>query len=277
MRGAKRQDVAIIVGRPSRTIESKETAEEKEQMEAWRGAAHGLAPVVLEGLTVDKAFAGLKTLKAPIGKLYIIGHADASGVGEISDTGDSVSRTVENLTQRMKKAQGELGDRRPESVEMLSCFGGGSPQTMGKIGEAVGAPTVRAPVQQTVISARIIRLNEKRLTAKQARQTSDEDLNSYIQSTDALKNYDYVPGVPHPDTRPSETEKLSALRELLRRTGVISYVSYNAEAGKRDALPYWKAPVQKKKRTDELSVDEDLTSKGVIEVDVDVKRPVKTP
>ena len=154
------QDVAIIVGRPSQTIESKEKSNEKEEMEIWRASARALAPIVLEGLTVDKAFAGLKNIEMPIGKLYIIGHSDISGIGEVGESGVSVSTTVavEDVTRRIKTASGPLGDRAPHSVEMLSCFGGSSPKTIGKISQAVGAPTIRAPVWTTVISGRIINL-----------------------------------------------------------------------------------------------------------------------
>lgn len=265
----KRQDVVIIVGRPSRTLESKETAEEKEQMEAWRSAAKALSPFVLEGLQVDQAFADLKKLKAPIGKLYIIGHADESGIGEVNAKGEPVSTTVEDVTRRMKQAAGSLGDRKPESIEMLACFGGGSPKTMGSIGEAVGASKVRAPVRTTVISAHTFKLKGKTLTAKDMAGMSDEKLFEFIQQTDALKFYDHVPGVPHPAPELSEEEKLKTIAGVLRKLGAIPFVSYNEAPGERDSVPYWKASVEKHKKTEEeLSPGEMLGSKGVIEVDV---------
>ena len=271
-----RQDVVIIVGRASHSLEKDETPEEKIQMETWRAAANALAPTVYEGLTVDKAFAGLKNLKFPIGKLHIIAHADVSGVGEINQDGDSVSTTVEDVTKRIKAATGELGDRAPQSVEMLSCFGGGSPKTMGQIGKAVGATTVRAPVWMTVISGRIIKLNNGgkivTLTLHKIRKQSNETLMDYIRQTDALKYYDFVAGVPHPKESPSEKDKLSALVTVLKRTGMIPYISYNAEPGQRDAVPYWKAKVERHKVSEEELSDTDiLGQKGVIEVVVNEK------
>ena len=263
-----RQDVVVIVGRPSQTIPEKETPQEKEQMGAWRAAAQALSPVVLEGLSVDQAFAGLKKLKQPIGKLYIIGHADESGIGEVGRGGESVSTTVEDLTGRMKKATGALGVNKPESVEMLSCFGGGSPQTMGQIGETLGAKKVRAPVQTTVISGRTIKLKGKLLTAAKMQKLHDKDLYKYIKKTDAVEHYDFVVGVPHPDKGLSNEEKLKALAGVLRQRGTIAYISFNAEPGKRDAVPFWKAPVEKRKRTEELSIGEHISNKGLIEVDV---------
>jgi hypothetical protein len=267
-RKGKRQDVVVIVGRPSRTLSINETPQEKEQMVAWRAAARALSSKVFEGLTVDRAFAGLKRLKGPIGKLYIIAHADVSGVGEVAPEGQSVSTTVEDLTQRMKKATGALGARKPLSVEMLSCFGGGSPKTMGRIGEALSAGKVRAPVQTTVISGRIININDRRLTARRARRLSDAQIEAYIQKTDALKYYDYVPGVPHPQTAPSKKQKLDALVGIVRRTGMVPFVSFNAEPGKRDAVPYWKVTITRKSKTEELSTGEQISSKGLIEVNL---------
>jgi hypothetical protein len=270
-----RQDVVVIVGRPSQTIPANETPKEKEQMAAWRAAAHALSPVVLEGLSVDQAFSGLKKLKQPIGKLYIIGHADESGIGEVGRGGESVSTTVEDLTARMKKVTGALGANKPETVEMLSCFGGGSPQTMGQIGEALGAKKVRAPVQMTVISGRTINLNGKLLTVAKMQKLQNKDLYKYIKKTDGLEHYDFVAGVPHPDKPLSDEEKLKALAGVLRQTGMISYISFNAEPGERDAVPFWKAAVEKRKRTEDLSTGEQFSNKGLIEVDV--QEVEKTP
>jgi hypothetical protein len=129
---ARRVDVVVIVGRPSLTIQSREDEKEKLQMETWRAAAYALSPHVYEGLTVDRAFANLRRLNQPIGKLYIIGHADESGVGEVNAQGNAVSTTVEDLTRRMNRAAGSLGANKPESVEMLSCYGGGMPKMMGR-------------------------------------------------------------------------------------------------------------------------------------------------
>jgi hypothetical protein len=270
-----RQDVVVIVGRPSQTIASKETPKEKEQMEAWRAAGHALSPVVLEGLTVDKAFAGLRKLKKPIGKLYIIGHADESGIGEVGRAGESISSTVESLTARMKKATGALGANKPESVEMLSCFGGGDPQTMGKIGETLGAQQVRAPVQMTVIAGRTININGKRLTPAKMKSMKNEELIKLILKTDALQHYDFVAGVPHPDPPLSKEQKLEALAGAMRQTGMISYISFNSAPGERNATPYWKAPVEKRKKTEELDIGEQISNKGLIEVDV--QEPQKKP
>lgn len=259
-----RQDVAIIVGRPSGKIARKETRKEKEQMRAWRSAAKALAPQVFEGLTVDKAFAGLSKIKTPIGKLYIIGHADESGVAEIDAKGRTVSTTVEDLTKRMRAATGSLGNKAPLSVEMLTCFGGGSPKTMGEIGKAVGAPTVRAPVWMTVITGYIPRLPRRQRVAKM----SEPQLINIIKKLDILKHYDFVPGVPHPASPPSVDDKLKALASVLKKTGMIPYVSYNEEPGERDAVPYWKADIKRAKTTDELSPMDTLGLKGVVQVDV---------
>lgn len=270
-----RQDVVVIVGRPSQTIASKETPEEKEQMETWRAAGRALSPIVLEGLTVDQAFAGLRKLKKPIGKLYIIGHSDPSGIGEVERTGTSVSTTLEDLTARMKKATGALGANKPESVEMLSCFGGSEPKTISKIGETLGAQQVRAPVQMTVISGRDFKVRGKILTAADMKKFSNKVLFDWIQQTDALQYYDFVAGVPHPDPPPSRQQKLDALAGIMRQTGMIPYISFNSQPGERDAAPYWKVPVEKRKKTEELSDAEQISNKGLIEVDV--QEPEKKP
>ncbi len=261
-----KKDVVVIVGRPSMTTARNETAEQREQMKAWRSAARALSPHVFEGLRVNKAFVGLKKFRHPIGKLYIVGHADSSGVGEVARDGSTVSTTVADLTKRMRKATGALGSRKPDSIEMLSCYGGGSPKTMGKIASTLGASTIRAPVQTTVISGQIIKLNGKALTKRQIARSSDKTLEGYIKQTTALKYYDYVPGVPHPKTPPSTSDKMTALIKVLRTTGMIPYVGYNSVPGKRDAVPYWKASVEQRKATDTLSTSDELRLKGLIEV-----------
>jgi hypothetical protein len=270
-----RQDVVVIVGRPSMTIASKETQEEKEQMQTWRAAGRALSPDVLEGLTVDEAFTKLRKLKKPIGKLYIIGHADPSGIGEVNKKGESVSTTLEDLTARMKKATGALGANRPESVEMLSCFGGSEPKMMGRIGETLGAQQVRAPVQMTVVSGKNFKMKGKLLTAADMRKEKKEVLLKWIEQSKALQHYDYVAGVPHPDPPPSKAQKLDAMVGIMRQTGMIPFISYNSEPGERDAVPYWKAPIEKRKKTENLSDDEQLSNKGLIEVDV--QEPEKKP
>jgi hypothetical protein len=272
----ERQDAVVIVGRPSKTIESKESRKDKENMQTWRAAGRALSTNVYEGLTVDIAFAGLKKLKKPIGKLYIIGHADAAGVGEVDPQGRSVSTTVEDLTKRMKAATGALSGGAPESVEILACFGGGSPKTMGRIGEALGASKIRAPVQTTVISGTIIKIQSggktTRLNRAKIRKLSKATLIDYIKQTDALKYYDFVPGVPHPQPAPSKEDKLNALVSVLRKTGMIPYVSYNEEPGERDAVPYWKAKVEDRGAIEEnIPLIESLGMKGVIEVTIPAK------
>ncbi len=269
-------DVAIIVGRPSFTIEKRETPAEREQMEGWRAAAGALAPVVFEGLNVERAFSGLKGVRKPINKLYIIGHGGTEGFCELDSKGIATSTTLQDLTTRIKKTTGALGKRAPKMLEILYCGAGGSPRSMAKIAGALGAPKVRAPVQGTVISPRIIKVNGKRLTARRMRRISDEKLASYIKQTDALKHYDFVPGVPHPSQPPSRDEKLKALARITRqRGGVIPMISFNEAPGAPGAVPYWKASVEKRKQTEELSEMESMVSRGVIEVEVE--EPAKTP
>jgi hypothetical protein len=269
-----RQDVVVIVGRPSFTIERKETRQDKEDMEAWRAAAAALSSTVFEGLTVDKAFAGLKKLKTPIGKLYIICHSGREGVAEIDPDGTLRSTTVADLTRRIKRAAGQLENRAPQSIEMLSCSVGGSVKTMGQIGGALGAATVRAPKGMTVITGRSITVDGKRLTKARIRKLRLKDgaLSSYIQQTDALKYYDFVPGVPHPDPAPSRADKMKHLVAVLRKTGMIPFVAFNAAPGDRDAVPYWNASVERRSLTEKLGdpeeVDRLVPRQGVIEVDV---------
>jgi hypothetical protein len=53
---------------------------------------------------------------------------------------------------------------------------------------------------------------------------------------------------------------------------MIPFVGFNATPGKLDAMPYWKAPVERRRATKELSDSEKISqffrSKGVIEVTV---------
>jgi len=163
---------------------------------------------------------------------------------------------------------------------MLSCYGGGVPKTMAAIGGAVGASTVRAPMRMTVIGGIIIKLKTrgkvKRLTRAKIAKLTDTKLKEYIKHTDALKHYDFVPGVPHPRSGPSTADKLKALVGVLRKTGMIPFVSYNAAPGERYAVAYWKAPVQRRKATAKAaSAAAFLRTKGVIEVKV--PRPARRP
>ena len=69
-----------------------------------------------------------------------------------------------------------------------------------------------------------------------------------------LAYYDYVPGVPHGrDLYLSDGEKLIYLAQILKRTGTIPYISYNADPGVRIAVPYWckPQPVPLRKLTDD--------------------------
>jgi hypothetical protein len=270
--GTDRQDVVVIVGRASHTTEKKDTAEGKELHAAWRAAAANLAPKgrVFEGLTVDDAFKGINKLGTPIGRLYIIGHGDPAGVEEIdAKTGNTMSATMEDITKRMKGALGDLKGNAPESVEILYCSAGGSPQALAKIGEATGAKKVRAPVQPTVIGALTFTVDGKRLTVADMKKHSDDDLRGFIRQTDALKTYDFVPGVPHPDKDPSNDEKMTALIGVLRSTGSIPRVSFNEAAGKRKAVAMHKAEVDQRASTaEDLTDAEFLGGTGVIEVEV---------
>jgi len=277
-----RRDVAIIVGRPSQTIPRNETPADKENMSAWRAAATALAPTVMEGLTVNKAFAGLRRVRFPIGKLYIIAHADVSGIGEVSRSGASVATTLASVTRRIRAATGSLGTRAPRTVEMLSCYGGGVPKTMAAIGGAVGAATVRAPMRTTVIGGITIKVKTRGRLRRLDRRNiarlrlTDTKLKEYIKHTDALKHYDFVPGVPHPRSGPSTADKLKALAGVLRKTGMIPFVSYNAAPGERYAVAYWKAPVQRRSATAKAaSALTFLGAKGVIEVKV--PKPARRP
>ena len=97
---------------------------------------------------------------------------------------------------------------------------------------------------------------------------SEPQLINIIKKLDILKHYDFVPGVPHPASPPSVDDKLKALASVLKKTGMIPYVSYNEEPGERDAVPYWKADIKRAKTTDELSPMDTLGLKGVVQVDV---------
>jgi hypothetical protein len=267
-----RQDVVVIVGRASHTIEKQDTAEGKELHAAWRAAAANLAPRgrVFEGLTVDDAFKGINKLGTPIGKLFIIGHGDPAGVEEIdAKTGGTISATMEDITKRMRTTLGDLKGNAPQSVEILYCSAGGSPQALAKIGEATGAKTVRAPVQPTVIGALTFSVGGKKLTVADMKKHSDDDLRGFIRQTDALKQYDFVPGVPHPDKDPSDAEKMTALIGVLRSTGSIPRVSFNEAPGKRKAVAMQNASVDQRASTSEDLTDaEFLGGTGVIEVEV---------
>jgi hypothetical protein len=267
-----RQDVVVIVGRASHTTEKKDTAEGKELHAAWRAAAANLAPKgrVFEGLTVDEAFKGINKLGTPIGRLYIIGHGDPAGVEEIdAKTGNTISATMEDITKRMRTTLGDLKGNAPESVEILYCSAGGSPQALAKIGEATGAKKVRAPIQPTVIGHINFTVGGKRLTVANMKDHTDDELRGFIRQTDALKQYDFVPGVPHPDKDPSNDEKMTALVGVLRRTGSIPQVAFNEAAGKRKAVPMQKAEVDQRASTaDDLTDAEFLGGSGVIEVEV---------
>jgi hypothetical protein len=236
----QRQDAVIIVGRPSQTTRRRETAKQRDDMNAWRAAAKALSPNVFEGLRVDIALAKLSRSGLTIGKLYIIAHFDPAGIGEVRADGATVSTSVTNLVERIKKAAKNLGNRAPRAVDMLSCYGGGIPTTMGKIGKALGASAVRAPVEETVITSDTIIVEKRTLTRRQLRRLRDSVLEGYIQQIEAHKKYDFVPGVPHPQTAPSKAEKLKALVGVVRKLGRIPYVAYNAAAGEHDAVPYWK-------------------------------------
>jgi len=151
---------------------------------------------------------------------------------------------------------------------------------MAKIGGAVGASKVRAPMRTTVIGGITIKLKARGrvrlLTRRKIRRLRDSKLKEYIKLTDALKHYDFVPGVPHPRSGPSTADKLKALVGVLRKTGIIPFVSYNAAPGERYAVAYWKAPVQRRSATAKAaSALTFLGAKGVIEVKV--PKPARRP
>ena len=61
---------------------------------------------------------------------------------------------------------------------------------------------------------------------------------------------------------------LLALVQIVRRTGMVPMIAFNAEPGKRDAVPHWKASVAQKSKTAELTTGEMLTSRGLVEVNL---------
>lgn len=262
-----RKNVVLIVGRPSKTLPSRETEKEKEEMTYWQLAAYNLSDIVFEGLTVDKALSSLKNLQVKINKLYIIAHASSSGIGEVSDEDDIRVATIDNLTTQIKLAITDWGDRKPLSIEMLSCYGGGEPKTMAKIGEAFGAKVIRAPMQETVISAAPIFVNGKKMTAALAKSYSDSKLNVIIEKSNILTTYDYIPGVPHDKTL-NRVEKLNEIRKILRKLGAVPYISFNESPHEVGATPYWKAEIVQKHETDTISDLESSLFRGLIEVQI---------
>ena len=267
----KAKDVAIIVGRPSYTLQRRESRKEKVEMETWRAAANALATEVFEGLTLELAFQGLKNEKFPLGTLYVISH----GVfGEIDpETGNSRLRTTSDIIKSIKSAIGNLESRKPHMVYLLSCYGGTTPEKMMEIGKTLEAPAVLAPAQETVISGRIVNITKRgrtrRLTKKMMRRMSDKALKEYVEQIDALKYYDFVPGVPHIEYKElSKEEKLNELVKVLRKNGLIPFVSINAVPGTRDAKPYWKVKTQKRQPGEKISDIESLIIKDVIKVEV---------
>jgi hypothetical protein len=128
---------------------------------------------------------------------------------------------------------------------------------------------VRAPVQMTVITGKTFSMGSKRLTQPDFRRMGDEQLFKQIERSEALKNYDYVPGVPHTDPQPSREQKLQYLAAVLRARGMIPFISFNEAAGERKAVPYWKAHVEKHQASEEqLDIGESISNQGLIEVDV---------
>jgi len=248
---ATRVRVAVIVGRASL---------DKVWQMSWRAAARALAPIVFEGLRVNKPFKDLGALKKPIGKLYIICHSDPSGIGEYDADGTRLGKPVDDVAGRIKNAAGALGDRAPKLIWFLSCFGGGRPETISKIGRALGATLVRAPIHMTVISS--IFIYDKNAEGKKTllphariKRLSDSKLSAYIKhpNIDGLKYYDFVPGVPHPKSGPSRARKLESLVSILRKTGSIPRVSFNEPPDHHEAVPYWKASIQRRKPTGKVS------------------------
>ena len=236
-----------------------------------------MSSTVFEGLTIDRAFKGLKKLKIPIGTLYVISH----GVfGEVDPTtGNTLLKSTTDIAKRIGKAAKMLGEKAPQRVFLLSCYGGGRPQSMKEIGTALGTKAILAPVQETVISGRTIKITTESgkkysLTKKLIKNISNEKLKKYIKQIDALKYYDFVPGVPHPrDKDLSKEEKLNNLVIILRKTGMIPFISFNAAPGTPGAVPYWKVKIEKRDPAEEIDLLESLGMKGVIEVTI----PETTP
>lgn len=273
---ADRQDIVVIVGRASKTTRENETAQERDEMETWRAAARALSPIVLEGLDVRTALKDLRNVKKPIGKLYIISHlTDEGHISEVDPDGTALVRSMSEQRGFIQDATQGLGNRSPQSIELLSCFGGSNPKMMAQIATAFGAGKIRAPISGTFIGARTLISGEKVLTVRDIAKFSDAQLSKQLKKMDVVKLYDFVPGAPHP--LEGEEAQLREMIRLLRQLGRIPLLAYKNAPGEVDAVPYWAAPIESRAPDQEGALLEFLTSSAVVEVTVPIDGAEQSP
>lgn len=277
---AKPINVAIIVGRASIDEDFDENGKRRriserakrrimeEKQENWRAAAKALAhPFVFEGFRVNKPFTKMgnrvRKQKKFIDTLYIICHADIGGIGEIVRVPGgfgSGSATIDNVATRIKRCTKRLGKRAPKLLQFLSCYGGGDPELMSKIGKAVDATTVRAPIGETYITALgysiKVRGKNIRVTKEMIKRTKRATLKNDIKQLRLHQSYDFVPGVPH-KPEPSKEDKLEALVDVMRKTGLIPIASFHLPHDHSGAVPIWKAKIKPVGSTYKRGSDED--------------------
>lgn len=77
-----------------------------------------------------------------------------------------------------------------------------------------------------------------KMTKKHFKKMSIKDIKKLIETnfSEALANYDFIPGVPH-TAGISREKKLEYLAQVLRKVGMIPYVAFNFAAGESGAVP----------------------------------------
>ncbi len=237
-----RTDVALIIGRPSGDLPKRETKQDKEDMQAWRATAHALAPYVFEAWTIDEALRKVRKLNRPIETLYLISHGQHGNIGELNSEGGNID-TVQGLSKRIKEATSGMGPDAPQMVELLNCSPGEDTQKMLELGKAFGTKRIRGPETEIFISGFVLKVNNRVLGEKEVQSLKPAILQKYILQTPALKQYDFVVGVPHEDGL-SDENKMQALIEVCKKTGMIPTMALGAQPGEHGAVPHWKARVE---------------------------------
>ena len=232
----------------------------------WMGCGSGLYPDVMHKLGAAHGENAL-AVKAPVGPTYW---------GQQSLEGDIVLESIVENIEEMKAGMSEKDLR-----ESLEHFIKNDPhKPLRYYNHVIDVPHPRGLTWERklrnlvdkLVSTGIIAV---RFTKKDLPKLDQDVLIKVIEHLEEpLAYYDYVPGVPHGrDLYLRDDEKLIHLAQILKRTGTIPYISFNAYAGADFAVPYWwkPRPVPPRKLTGEERFELSIGSQRKPPVEVRIR------
>ena len=232
----------------------------------WMGCGSGLYPDVMYKLGTAHG-ENVLAVRAPVGPTYW---------GEQSLEGDILlESTVENI-EEMKAGMSEKDLR--EALEEFIKTDPHKPLTY--YNHVIDVPHPRGLTWERKLANLVDKLLGTGIIAVRftKRDLPNLDPGVLIKVVEHLEEplayYDYVPGVPQGrDLYLTDAEKLIYLARILKRTGTIPYISFNADVGEDFAVPYWwkPRPVPPRKLTEEERFDLSIGSQRKPPVEVRIR------